>query len=186
MWGTLNVEQTVALRSVILNQTVHDLGAASMGLSRQLVQLGAAQVVAVDLYFDGNNRPLPPTIRKVRSDFSDYYEPIDIAFASWPLNRWSGIEQLIARAPVVIYLGSNSDGNACGSEKFWDIVTRRQVIAHVPHRENTLIIYGAERERRRYLPEEYAAVDSQREGSMWISYTHLQTMKRLPFPPTIV
>lgn len=186
MWGSFNVEQTVALRSVIVGQTVHDLGAGSMGLSRELVQLGAAHVVAIDVDFGGNNRKLPATIQKVSCDFAEYDHPIDIAFTSWPLNRWSGVEDLVDRARVVIYLGSNSDGNACGSELFWDILSRRRVIAHVPHRENTLIIYGAEPEYRRYLPEEYAAVDSWKAGSMWISYPHLQTMKKLPFPPTIV
>jgi hypothetical protein len=53
----------------------------------------------------------------------------------------------------------------CGYDGLWRALTAREVLAHVPTRPNTLIVYGpARRPDGRLLPEEYAATHTEK---MW-------------------
>lgn len=171
--GKLNDEQEAVLRQFVMGYNIHDIGAGQLGLSKKLIELGAHTVTAVDrIYADFRNNnfndcapwvaPLPG-ISLVGEYFEEYARHghfIDVAFISWPeAYHQQGIVQLIERARVVIYLGSNFDGISCGSEDMFCTLSQRNVLATVPHRFNTLIVYGNEWVARRLLPEEYAALN---------------------------
>jgi hypothetical protein len=135
---------------------VHDLGAGSGALSRVISLLGAKHVIALDMNPLFKRRY--PRVTRVCGHFLGYHEPVDTALVSWPYNGMdSGLPEIIDRARVVIYLGKNTDGTACGTRQFWDRVTRRQVLAHEPDQRNTLIVYGEGIAMRMPLPEEAAA-----------------------------
>ena len=61
---------------------------------------------------------------------------------SWIVNWDMSIVKVLADAEIVIYLGKNTDGSACGYDKMWEHLRSREVLAHVPDRRNTLTVYG--------------------------------------------
>ncbi len=75
---------------------------------------------------------------------------------------------MLNTARTVIYLGSNFDGVSCGSEEMFHELSRREVLALVPHKFNSLIVYGSQRVQRRLLPEEYAGLH--RDATGWFAY----------------
>jgi hypothetical protein len=169
-YGKLTTDQEDALRPFLKDVIVHDLGAGNLLLSSELVRLGAERVIALD---KEPYRASPPAkVQPVACYFHEYNGTgtIHTAFVSWPLNTYmDGFTKLTEKAQFLIYLGKNSDGLMCGFEKFWDLVREREVLAHVPHQTNTLIVYGPERRLRPILPEEIAAIYKER---MW-TYSEL-------------
>lgn len=165
-YGSLNKAQEAALRPFVKRKVVHDLGAGDYTLSHRLLKFGAEKVIAID-----HTRPYdtcPMTFRNliagmkiefVTGYFHQYHEPIDTAFVSWPSNYASHIDVLCDRAPTVIYLGVNTDGTCCGTPEMFEKLSKRAVLAHVPDRKNTLIVYGSKRVERALLPEEFAAIN---------------------------
>jgi len=141
------------LATFVEGAVVHDLGAGSLEHPTKLLELGAAEVVAVD-----RSIIKPPSkdlnIDTVESTFDDFHEPVDIAFMSWPVNWRCGLERFAQSARVVIYIGKNTDGACCGDPTLWRELAQREVLAHSPHKENTLIVYGPQRVSRPWLPEE--------------------------------
>lgn len=169
--GKLTDEQEAVLRQFVMGYNVHDIGAGQLGLARKLIELGAHTVTAVDrVYADFRNNnfndcapwvPPLPGITLVGEYFEEYARHghfIDVAFVSWPeVYNQDRIVDLLRGARTIIYLGSNFDGTACGSEEMFRYLSQRNVLALVPHRRNSLIVYGNEHVTRRLLPEEYAA-----------------------------
>ena len=158
--GKLSSAQARIVAAFVEGELVHDLGAGDLELARQLIALGARGVVAVD---KNPSQKRVPLVRQVMSHFHAFEEPIEVAFVSWPVN-WQdlGIVGLVKRAPLVIYLGTNMDGIACGTgELYWDL-SKREVLAHEPHPKNTLIVYGHRSVTREPLPEEVAGMDPTR------------------------
>lgn len=159
-WGRLNDTQIQELKRLLKpGPIVYDLGAGDLVLSRNLLEWGAREVVAVD------KEPLhlPPSgIRTIRSLFKDLREDVQWAFLSWPINHFDvGLLNIVERAQVVIYLGSNMDGSACGFFQLFQHLTTREVLAHAPRFANTLIVYGAAKVKREPFPEERAAMSSE-------------------------
>lgn len=156
-YGCLSTEQRKAVREVIQGRVVTDLGAGNLSLSAELLQLGATQVIAVD---KERAQSANPQIQVIQSYFKTFLNPIDVAFVSWPSN-WEtpGLIEALARSTIAIYLGKNSDGACCGTPKLFDSLHRREVLAHVPERKNTLIIYGSHQVQRPALGEECAAMN---------------------------
>lgn len=179
--GRLSPAQVVALRPFVDGRTIHDLGAGQCTLAMLLLQrLGAACVIALD------KESMPELVRagliQAQTTFEDvagehdvaeWKRPlverardltrtIDVAFVSWPQNHPSeGLLRLLRRAGVVVYLGSNVNGSACAwPGLFMSEFLFREVLAHVPERANSLIVYGerCEAPRRKLLGEEIAAV----------------------------
>lgn len=162
--GQLTDEQEAIVRQYVAGYNVHDIGAGQLGLSKKLLELGAHTVTALDK--DYNHRlhlyqtGLPITL--VGETFEEYARHghfIDVAFVSWPETyQQFGIVQLLRDARITIYLGSNFDGTACGSKEMFEQLVMQEVLATVPHRWNTLIVYGNRRVVRRPLMEELAAL----------------------------
>lgn len=169
--GGLNDEQEAVVRNFVQGFNVHDLGAGQLGMSRKLVELGAHTVTAIDKDYEGRlhlYQDRPPQVNLVGELFEEYAKHghfIDVAFVCWPeCYAQNGIVQLIQNVRVIIYLGSNFDGIACGAHDMWAVLKNREVLAYVPNRWNSLIVYAGQKwVARRPLPEEYAALN--REGS---------------------
>lgn len=157
-FGTLTKEQAKYVQHFVAGRVVTDLGAGDCELARLLKKLGASKVIAVD-----KNGPIMKEskgVSCVRSYFSDYREPIDVAFLSWPIN-WhvEGLIPALARASTVIYLGKTTDGMMCGWLTMWRHLSARTVLAEYPNPNNTLIVYGAPCGPRALLPDEEAGLD---------------------------
>jgi hypothetical protein len=163
--GQLSKIQQEALKPYILGKKVHDLGAGGFELTHKLIDLGAEGVIAIDRYspfpspsfFD--LAPNQGKIQFVQSYFHDYHEPIQTAFCSWPVNWQSGLDHIAARTETFIYLGSNTDGSMCGYQDMWQHLRTREILAHLPERKNTLIVYGPKTVDRPEVPEERAALN---------------------------
>lgn len=168
-FGKLSDDQREAVREHVRDRVVHDLGAGSCELSCELLNLGAKSVVAID------TKEIPfvdRRIKRIRTAFECYREPISVAFVSWPINQEDpGLPRLLRGAKKVIYLGKNTDGTMCGwPELFLDVLAKRKVEVYLPERKNTLIIYGAKlRARRKSLLGEESAGATAYSGE-WVSF----------------
>lgn len=177
--GGLNRFQEEAVRYYVRHRWIHDLGAGLLGWAKQLIEFEATCVTAVDsIYKDRDNNVLndrkpwpmckpynvlldPRTFREVDEAILPT-QKLQVAFVSWPCNTYGktvGLERLVQRAEIVIYLGKNLDGTACGSPQFWDHVSKRKVLCFLPAVRNSLIVYGPEiTEPRKPLLEEAAGL----------------------------
>lgn len=159
-YGKLNQAQRRAVTPHLVGKTVHDLGAGDLELARECLSLGAGHVVAID---KERNFSLPRAkITKLHMSFAEFNDPAPTVILSWPVNHPAhGLLRLVKEAETVVYLGTNTDGMACGTKPLWKHLATRKVLAHVPVRENTLIVYGALLGKsRKVLPEEYAALNT--------------------------
>lgn len=171
--GKLTDEQEAVLRQFVMGFNIHDIGAGQLGMAKKLQELGAHTVTAVDKIYSHHPVVSPhPSITLVGEYFDEYANHghfIDVAFVSWPeAYGQDRIVDLLRGARIVIYLGSNFDGTACGSEAMFQYLSQRNVLALVPHRWNSLIVYGNEYPvQRRLVPEEYAALHRDRDYFAW-------------------
>ena len=162
--GRLTDEQEAIVRNFVMGYNVHDLGSGQLGLAMKLVELGAHTVTAVDKEYSHRLFYSPhPSITLVGEYFEEYARHghfIDVALVSWPeVYNQQGLELLLRYARTVIYLGTNFDGTACGSAEMFNHLVQREVLALVPHKWNSLIVYGQRVQgSRKLLPEEYAAL----------------------------
>lgn len=156
--GVLSPLQAQALGEIVQGRTVHDLGAGDLILAHTLIGIGAGHVIAIDCQQPPGYRFLVE-FRQQRFTEVSPHEGIDVAFISWPRTnpgfRNDGLVALVERAKIVAYLGMSTDGLRCGDPNLWDHLARRQVIKHVPHRRNTLIVYGKTCGRRRALAKRF-------------------------------
>lgn len=166
-YGVLHTGQGEAVQRVVQGRVVHDLGAGDLVLANELLNMGASRVVAIDKQPPYGWRG-DPRIQVIQSYFHQYSGEIDVAFMSWPQNyNDEGVLNLIKRAGTVIYLGKNTDGSACGSIRMFEHLVGRELLTHVPCRENTLLIYGKElQEPREPVGEEKAALTTY--DRMWM------------------
>ncbi len=168
MFGSLSDGQADVVRQFVKSRVVHDLGAGDGRLSKTLITLcGAKHVIAID-----KNGLATRSVRKWRANkgrltwkgsrpFADCaQERPEVAFLAWPSNyETPGLVTILENAPIVIYLGSNVNGTACGNQELFLHLTKREVLAHVPDARNTLTVYGPARVTGRPLTgEEYAAL----------------------------
>lgn len=158
MWGHLDENQQRVLMNFVAGEVVHDLGCGDLSLAHRLVELGAKKVIGVD-----KEKPRASVNRKEvtfkQCYFSEFSDEMKVAFVSWPVNReGTGIEALLQRTPTVIYLGHNFGGTACGSKSMFQHLSKRNVLAQMANRFNTLIVYGSELVTREPIPEEQAAL----------------------------
>lgn len=157
-YGKLSVKQAKILSAYIKGKDVLDVGCGRGELARELVRLGASSVVAIDksiAAFASEN------VRFVHARFSDYTDPVETAFVSWPVN-WAddGLLRILKRAKTVIYLGMNTDGTACGGRPMWEYLKTRLVLEIVPDPHNVMVVYGSDHVDRPPISEEKAALDS--------------------------
>jgi len=160
-YGRMDSPQRKAIEEVVRGERVIDLGCGDGGWSEVLVILGAECVIALDkrVMPDAGSRQ----IQWIEQTFEEYEaiggEVPKIAFISWPVNRvLPALLRMIERAEVVIYLGKNTDGTACGSVPLFEHLSGRALLKHFPKQANTLTIYGGPVSKARMLTgEEIAA-----------------------------
>jgi len=163
--GRPNPVQVACIRKFVEGRIVSDLGAGDLLLSHLCAVLGATKVIAIDKEtMPEADISLP--IEQVRCAFRYYKRNIDVALLSWPINTSCGLEALVNRAEIVIYLGKCTDGTICGTPRLWSHLVRREVLLLSPDRTNTLIVYGPSRVERALLLEEHAGLDD----NNWYTY----------------
>jgi hypothetical protein len=86
----------------------------------------------------------------------------DLAFLSWPINHRCWITELVTLFNTVIVVTCTTDGTRCGSTDLWHHFTRRELLAHVPGRRNSLPAYGRLGITRKPILEEQAGIDTSR------------------------
>lgn len=172
-FGILTPEMEAVVQPLIRDHVVWDLGAGDLTHAQRMLTLGARQVVAVDKNLSPQR--LPWGIQGIRAYFEAVKAPpegIHVAFLSWPVNRahQPGLVPLLAASRVVIYLGSNMDGSACGGKALFRYLSGRAVLGHVPHTHNTLITYGDPlpdgEGSRPLIPEEWVALHDEQVWSL--------------------
>jgi len=178
MFGEVTDHMSQTLREYVEGKEVWDFGAGDLLHAKRLLRLGAKHVFAVDKEGQPHSRYRGWPITPVKSYYVDVEPPpsgFPVAWVSWPTNHTLvGLVPLLERAETVIYLGSNTDGAACGWPGLFNHLHFREVLAHIPHRRNSLIVYGrqlSEAERRPLLGEEAAAL-----GGVLIKFDEAQDM----------
>lgn len=167
-FGHLTHEMRRVIRRYVEGRTVVDLGAGDLELARELLDWNPKRLLAVDsrgfqnIYFLGKpatERPKGLELRTCR--FADFTDDVDVAFVSWPDSlEGNGLVDIARRAKLVIYLGKNTNGVCCGAPSLFEHLLKREVLAHVPHEANELVVYGNFREAdREALVEELGGVD---------------------------
>lgn len=158
MYGRLNTTQSILLRPFVEGKVVHDFGASDLRLARRLLSLGARKVVAIEKDADRFPKRVPEGVEVFHGLFRHYSENVETAFVSWPVNWNTDLHSILAKAPIVIYLGTNTGGAVCGYPAFWRMLMKREILAADPHPDNCLIVYGPEIVTRAPYPEERAAL----------------------------
>lgn len=142
-FGRLTLRQKVTLSIHVKGQIVHDLGAGDLELARLMLTLGAKRVHAVDKAEIGPSQLRQKALSFKRGYFHDLPKtPMDVLFTSWPINHDSGIVPHVERAGKVIYLGCNTGGSMCGTPELFAAMVRRELLAYVPDRHNSLVVVG--------------------------------------------
>jgi hypothetical protein len=140
-YGTLTARQRTILTKHVRGKVVHDLGAGDLELSEVLVSLGAREVYAIDKM--DKPRILPHKVHYKKALFYDLpATTMGTVFVSWPINYESNLVPHIKRAGIVIYLGCNTGGSACGTSSFFRETVHRALLDYEPDRHNTLLIVG--------------------------------------------
>jgi len=149
-YGRLRDDQAEAVRQAVRGRKVIDCGAGDLGLSCAMAVMGAQEVIALDK--DRMQTAVDARVRPVEGFFEGWvidhpHDIIEVAFVSWPSNYSMGtfdrgLQAIIERAGKVIYLGKNTDGSMCGSQKLFKHLLRRELAVYLPSRPNTLCIYG--------------------------------------------
>lgn len=163
-YGLVTPEMAVVIKGHVRGQEVWDLGAGDLTYAHHLIRrYGVERVVAVDK--GEMPKPRRKAIHLVDKPFDQVQMPlagVDVAFLSYPVNwHCPGLINLLRKSQKIIYLGSNTNGTACGDARLFQYLMCRQVLAHVPHSRNSLIVYGEEMAvplARDTLPEEWAAL----------------------------
>lgn len=162
-YGHLTKRMQNVIRKFVQGRVVWDLGAGDLSRALTLLNQGAAHVHAVDRDFRGTT--VPPDVAGTLTLYQTYFEGlqtppegIEVAYLAWPMNHPNpGLNRLLAASEVVIYVGCNVEGTSCGTEQMFRPLVRREILDHVPHRRNSLIVYGRETGRRPLVAEEFAA-----------------------------
>lgn len=159
MYGKLTPTQIKLLTPVVQNKDVVDIGGGSGWLSNLCDTLGG-NVTCLDRMPTGQ---LQPKVKSVTSDMNSLaakklYQQADTLLLCWPVNNPT-VERLLTNLPngkTLIYIGSNHDGNACGTEDFWRKLVHNAVIGHCSDLRNHMIIYELGKKRQRpFLWEEW-------------------------------
>lgn len=164
-FGRLTLRQKVTLSLHVKGRVVHDLGAGDLELARLMLTLGAKRVHAIDRIEVARSSLLQKGLSYKRAYFHDLPKtPMDVLFTSWPINHDSGIVPHVERAGKVIYLGCNTGGSMCGMPDLFAAMIRRELLAYVPDRHNSLVIVGKHLEGPRApTGEELAGLNIQSE-----------------------
>ena len=179
MNGTLYHQMRYELSPYVHQQRVMDLGSGNGVLANILLEVGAQSIIAVDKEDSGLKNT--PQITFMHRGFDEV--PLStvpsVVFLSWPSNHFlPGLVPLVERAEVVIYLGSNANGNACGFRELFEHFLTRRLLLHLPRERNTLLVLGQPAKTiRTPTQEELGAIDqsqvykfdSEEETHAWVT-----------------
>ena len=169
-YGKLTPTQAEVLSKHVRGQIVYDLGAGDLSLSKRILELGASHVRAIDKEARSRKK-LPPCLSYEQAYFHQWRSgfPLDVAFCSWPTNHETNVLPLLMKAQVVIYLGKNTDGSACGTTDLFEHFTTRELLDYSPHHLNSLIVLGKPLSApRKPVGEELAGI----RMSEWTFYSY--------------
>lgn len=159
--GVLTLAQAEVFARHVEGQVVLDLGAGDGAVTECAVLYGAKHVHYVDKSVEMARdffrvfSECYPDATNVSVHVSLFDEPYlieaigkgpkpTVAVVSWPVcTPTPGLVELIRELDVVIYMGSNTEGTACGAANLWGDLFSREVLVHVPDRPQVLTIYGA-------------------------------------------
>ena len=158
-FGKLSPAQENAIRPLVAGKVVHDLGAGDERLAYKLVQLGAGRVIAIDVASWNKHPPRHPAIVRRCQDFADFRGRASRVFLSWPDEVPSpDLLRIVKCASLVVYLGKTTDGTMCGWPDLFRGFAGREILRHLPERQNTLTCYGRRQLSRLMTGEEYAGI----------------------------
>lgn len=159
MYWKLNQTQRKAIAHIVQGRTVTDLGAGDLSLAKELLKLGAAKVVAIDKQ---PGKSPDPRIEVRKGYYKDLQpQPSEVAVLAWPSNsHLPGLEEFLRQASVVVYLGKNTNGTACGTPELFKYFLTRKLSAHLPDRLNTMLVYKGSCAPRAPVGEEVAGIDT--------------------------
>ena len=142
-FGRFVTSQRDVVQRHVRDAAVCDLGAGNLELSRELLDLGAASVHAIDKRDQPEIDPWPDRLRYTKTYFNTVRGPFDVLFLSWPANVLDPeVLRLIQTARKVVYLGKCTDGSMCGHPALFGLLIRRRLLDYVPDRANCLIVVG--------------------------------------------
>ena len=158
-YGLLTAEMIQVLKPLVRDQVVWDLGAGDCTRADCFLGLGALQVICID---KAERNMIEGDIVHVQAWFKDVEVPsegIPVAFVGWPVSGqpYNGLREILKHVERVLYLGCNTGGSACGRGLFADL-SRRRLLSHVAHHQNSLLVYGEHVGERPLVGEEYAAL----------------------------
>ena len=166
-YGFLATGMSELIAHCVKGQDVWDLGAGSdLAHTKNMLKLGARSVTAVEKAELYDDTVIPRGATLIRSYSNSVQLPetgIDVAFLAFPQNtNLPGLVSILEQSRIIIYLGSNTDATACGNMNLYLHFLQRDVLATIPNRRNSLIVYGARSDihakPRRPLPEEWAGL----------------------------
>lgn len=142
-WAKLTQRQREVFGWAVHGRDVVDLGCGEMELSVEALKAGARSVLAIDKQPPTKARKLSRKMEFRQAYFADIREAPDLLLLSWPVN-WStpGLLALARAAKGIVYIGSNTDGNACGTPDLFREFETRDLLAYIPTKANTLIVLG--------------------------------------------
>lgn len=165
MRGRLTEEQVDRLGRYLREKQVLDLGCGDGGIANLIAQRYGASVVAVDskttdtLGWHSRVQFVESTYVELDLDLMDF----DVGFISWPnVYKARGLERIVEKLPLVVYVGLNFDYTACGSNRLWHHLSQRYLHEEIPDPHNNVLVYGVKMEpgsTRPVVPEEMAALD---------------------------
>lgn len=175
-YGQLTEDQEKALTPYLNVPVIMDLGCGNLELAYRLVKLGASSVIGIDKARATPDKRYPEVVF-VQTEFRYWPLKIHTAFVSWPHNILDEyLLHIVQNTSVVMYLGSNIEGSACGDPTLFKHLCSREVLVHVPDPQNSLIVYGSRlKEPRRHLPEEFAGI---KQDKIW----HYAELLERPLP----
>ena len=205
MYGSLPRQFAVLLDRRIAGRRVMDLGSGDEERSNRLIERGASAVLCIDKQehllpyrpASGLSARIaaddPEPLTRVTGYFIDPHVVVavrafgpEVAHLAWPVNYATpGLCELLDLVSTVVYIGSNTTGNACGTPELFEYFRRRELRLYRPDPRNTLIVYGPRRvvraPRSLVKYEELAALDPDRGQP----YPYNGTKASFLFPPLI-
>lgn len=167
----LSRAQVDTLLPIVRGHEVYDLGAGALQFTRALAP-HAQRVVAVEQALpeglvDALQLPNNVEVREMTfaAMLAERRPGIDVAFVSWPdsVTTWPAtarctLVQLLHEANVVVYIGCNMDGWACGSQALFKELMSRELLAYEPSpaHHNMVIVGDPPAEGRQPTAEELA------------------------------
>ena len=159
-YGKISSKQWDAIGEIVKGKTVHDIGCGDLEHARGLIKHGASKVIAID---KNHVVSTDPRIEVVEKRFHEYRptESMEVAFLSFPVNYDApGLLYHLATAKIIIYIGNNFNGTACGIPMLFHFFVSRKLISWIPNPRNTLLVIGEwTLDKREPTPEEMAGID---------------------------